>query len=145
MNVEHIAGRATTFDKVEVMEEHIHKASQVFPTLAAGVGVLSGAIWTLGNFVEIIPADTIATDFDMHWLIIENVTDDEVYEVVLYNVETEIARIRFAVEPGVGNSVSYSPVPIQTLVQRKNSQIQAKLASSGAAETVTMSLMYHVY
>ena len=45
---EHVAGRATTFDKVEVLEEHFHSTSKVYPTLAAGVSVSSGGVWTLG-------------------------------------------------------------------------------------------------
>ena len=133
--VEHIAGRATIFDKVEVLDEHAHSPAKVFPTLDDGVAILSGAVWTLGDFVEIIPVDTITEDFDIHWAVIENVTDDEVYELVLFAATTEIGRVRFAVEPGVGNTVSFSPVPIQTTIQRANTQIQAKLASSGATET----------
>ncbi len=145
MTVEHVSGRPTTYDKLHVLDEHFHSIESVYPTLAAGIDVLSGAIWTLGNFVEIIPADTIIEDFDLHFLVLENVSDDETYELVFFNVETEISRVRFAADNPAGNRITVSPIPLQTEIQMKNSQIQAKLASSGAAETVMISVIYHTY
>ena len=141
----YISGKPTNADRLHTIAEHLHGTSKVYPTLAAGVDVLSGIAWTLGNFVEIIPANTITSPFDIHWLILENVTDDEVYEMVFYAVEVEIARIRVGVQPGVGNTVVLSPVPVQMEIQLANTQIQAKLASSGAAETATISVAYHTY
>ena len=145
---EHIAGRATIFDKVEILEEHMHSKARVYPSLVVGIDVLAGAAgppWVLGNFVELIAADVITKDFDIHWLIIEGVTDNGIYELVFYNVETEISRIRFSAEAGVGGSVSFSPIPIQMNIQAKNSQIQCKLACSAGAETATISVIYHTY
>ena len=107
--------------------------------------MLSGIAWTLGNFVEIVPANTIASPFDIHWLVVENVTDDEVYELVFYAAEVEISRLRFGAQPGVANVVSVAPLPTLMEVQPANTQIQAKLASSGAAETATISVIYHTY
>ena len=89
----YIAGRKSTFDYVHIIEEHLHGQSKCYPSLQAGVTVLSGAIWTLGNYVELIPAGTIGSPFDIHWLILESVTDDETYELVYYNVTTEICRV----------------------------------------------------
>ena len=142
---EHIAGRATTFDKVEILEEHMHSISKVYPSLAAGVDVLSGIAWVLGNFVEIIPVNTISKDFDLHWLVIEGITSDGIYELVFYAATTEISRVRFAGEAGVAGTVSFSPIPTQMNIQPKNAQIQAKLACSAGAETATISVLYHEY
>lgn len=141
----YIAGRKTTFDQVHILEEHAHGQSKVYPTLSPGVDVLSGIAWTLGNFVEIIPADTITKAFDIHWLVIETTTDDETYEMVFYAGEVEIARVRFATEAAGGNRLQTSPIPTLMKIQPPNTQIQAKMASSGAAETATISLIYHEY
>jgi len=141
----HVAGRSRNYDKLDVMEEHLHSISKVYPSLQAGVDVLSGGVWTLGNFVELIPINTIGTDFDIHFLIVEDVTDDEMYELVFYNVETEISRVRFSSVAAVANRVNVAPVPTLMQIQKKNSQIQVKLASSGDAETATISVFYHVY
>jgi hypothetical protein len=146
--VEHIASRATMFDKVEVMEEHQHSISKVYPTLVVGVDVLAGAAgppWVLGNFVEIIPANTIGEDFDIHWLIIEAITSNGIYELVFYAATTEISRVRFAAEAGVAGTVTFSPIPVLMQIQPKNTQIQCKLACSAGAETATISVLYHVY
>ena len=143
--MDHVASRSRNYDKLEVIEEHLHSISKVYPSLQAGVDVLSGGVWTLGNFVELIPINTITTDFDIHFLIIEDVTDDEMYELVLYNVETEISRVRFSSVAAVANRVNVSPIPTLMKIQAKNSQIQVKLASSGDAETATISVFYHVY
>ena len=142
---EHIAGRARNADKMDVMEEHIHSVSEVYPSLQAGVSITSGAIWTLGSFTELIPINTIVKDFDIHWLIIESVTDDETYELVFYNATTEISRIRWSSDLAAGGRVISIPIPTLMQIQPKNSQIQMKLASSGATETVVLSVLYHVY
>ena len=141
----YIAGRKSTFDYVHIMEEHLHSISMCYPSLQAGVSVLSGIAWTLGNFVEVIPVNTIGEPFDIHWLIVESVTDDETYELVFYNVETEISRVRWASDQAAGGRILSVPIPTLMGIQAANSQIQCKLASSGAAETVVISVLYHTY
>jgi len=143
---EHVAGRATTFDKVEILEEHMHSLACVYPTLAAGVLVESDAVsWTLGGFVEIIPANTIGEDFDVHWMNIEGATVADVYELVIYAAEVEISRKRFTVSVVVGNKTALPPVSIQMQIQPKNTQIQTKVASAIGGSDVTISFEYHTY
>jgi len=142
---EHIAGRSNNFDKLDVIEEHLHSISKAYPSLQAGVSVTSGIAWTLGAFTEFIPINTITRDFDIHWLIIETVTDDEMYELVFYNATTEISRVRWSSDLAAGGRVISVPIPTLMQPQKKNSQIQVKLASSGATETVVFSVLYHTY
>ncbi len=142
---EHIAGRANNADKLHVMEEHMHAMSQVYPSMQAGVAVTSAGVWTLGSFTELIPVNTITSDFDIHFVVLETVTDDEEYELVFYNVETEISRIRFSSDLAAGGRVISFPIPTLMPIQKKNSQIQMKLASSGDTETVVLSVIYHKY
>ena len=143
--VEHIAGRATTFDKVEVLEEHAHSEAMVYPTLANGETVTAGAAWTLGVFKEIIPANAISIDFDIHWINIEAASVDEIYELVLYASTIEIARVRFTVSLTAGNRTLLPPLRVQTPIVKKNTQIQAKVATASGGDTCTISLQYHVY
>jgi len=144
----YIAGRKTTFDYVHTLAEHAHGASKCYPTLLVGVNVLAGVAgppWVLGNFVEIIPASTIGEPFDIHWLVIEAITSDAIYELVLYAATTEISRVRFSGEAGVAGTVSFSPIPTLMDIQLPNTQIQAKLGCSAGAETATISVLYHTY
>lgn len=128
---------------IHILDEHIHKSSKMYPTLANGEPVVSGAAWVLGVFKEIIPINTITDPFDVHYVSIENLTANDTYELVLYDgADAEIGRCRFvknAVQDGTVN------VPIQTPIQPANTQIKAKLATSSGGDTATISLFYHTY
>jgi len=144
----YIAGRNTMYDYVHTLAEHVHSISKVYPTLLVGVDVLAGAAgppWVLGDFVEIVPVNTIASPFDIHWLVIEAITNDGIYELVFYAATTEISRVRFSGEAGLAGTVSFSSIPTLMDIQLANTQIQAKLACSAGAETATISVMYHTY
>jgi len=128
------------------IEEHIHSACKVYPTLAAGITVTCGTpAWTLGAFVTVVPADTITTLFDIHWINPEDISAAGTYELVLYYGPTDIeaGRIRFT------KTVTQDPTfnkPMQTVIIPANSQIRARIASSGAAaNTVDISIFYHPY
>jgi len=54
-----------TVDRVHLSEEHVYSESKVYSTLANGVAVaIDATVWTLGSFVEIVPASTIGETFD---------------------------------------------------------------------------------
>jgi hypothetical protein len=129
-------------------EEHNHAAGKVYPTLADGVvltAVTDASTWTLGSLVEVVPASTITDDFDIHHVLVEAISANSVYEIVLYAgaSDTEIGRmrvVRSTVQSGTLN------VPIQTPLVEANSRIRAAVASAGNnGETVTISLKYHLY
>jgi len=129
--------------EVHTIEENIHTASLVYPTLAAGEAVATAAgAWTLGNFVEIVPASTIGSDFDIHHVSVEALDDNTVYELVLYAVEVEIGRVRFTKNANLDAVVN---VPMQTAIIAADSQIQAKCASASGSSVATISIFYHVY
>jgi len=131
--------------KINLIEDHIHDESKVYPTMADGIVVTATAHdWTdLGEYAEIVPANAIATDFDIDYVSIEDISANGVYELVLYNATTEIARKRFS-QNAVQDSIIN--IPISSPVNAANSQIQAKLASNKeAANTVTISLGYRLH
>lgn len=134
------------YAKSEVLEEHIHSISKVYPTGEAGVTVTASATaWTLGSFAEIIPASTVGESFDIHFIDVEGISADATYELALYGGETEIGRIRFTAAT-IANATFFTSFPCQTPLLAANTQIQAKLMSSTAvADTMTISLFYHEY
>ncbi len=142
----HIAGKETAADKVRIMEEHVHSISNCYPTLAGGVTITGAAgAWTLGDFVEIVPVDTITDDFDIHYITVEGASASDTYEIVLYAATTEIARVRISFID-IANSMTLPSVPIQMRIQPDGTQIQAKCASSsGGSDTIKISLHYHIY
>lgn len=124
--------------------EHDHSASKVYPTLASGITVTAGASWVLGSFATIVPASTIGEAFDIHHVSVEDISANDVYELVLYYGATDIeaGRVRFtrsAIQDSTMN------VPFQTIVIPADSQIRAKLASATGGDNVTISIKYHTY
>ena len=142
---DHISSRQRNHDKLDILDEHVHSSVFVRPTLANGELVEGGGVWTLGAFKEIIAADDIGTDFDIHWINIEAATADDIYELVLYVEETELTRERFTVSLTAGARVLLPPLATQTPIVKANSQIQAKVASATGNEDVTISLEGHMY
>lgn len=129
------------------LNEHFHTAQDVYPTLADGVTLTTGADdWEQGAFIEIVPADTITKDFDIHEVVVESVnTADKTYELHLYSGADDIliGKARFAagsVRGGVPN------VHEQMDLIAANSRIRSKLAiADGGSKTLVLSLRYHTY
>lgn len=128
--------------------QHVHQSAKVYPTLADGIVVTGGTTaWTLGNFIEIIPANAIATMFDIHYINFETASATDFYEFVLYKGtvgnEIEIGRVRTSRESATSGIPN---VPIQIPAQMANTRISAKVASkTGGNDTVTISVYYHIY
>lgn len=133
------------YDFMHRADEHIHSAAKVYPTLANGVLVESdGAGWTLGAFVEIVPATTIGDEFDIHHIHVEAVSANDTLELVIYAGagDVEVGRIRLtknAVQDSIVN------MPFQTPIIAADSRIRAKVASASGGTDVTISIKYHTY
>ncbi len=138
---------ASLFGRNRELIEHVHTAQKVYPNLADGVTLTSGAgDWGLGTITEIIPANTITAEFDIHEVLVEDVnTQDKTYELILYYGASDIecVEVRFAASANKGG------VPAQfamTPLIPANSRIRAQLAiEDGASKTVKVSLRYHEY
>lgn len=127
-------------------DKHDHSVSKCYPSLSNGVTVTGGAgAWVLGDFVEVVPASTITSPFDIHWINISSASAADEYELHLYygDSDTEAGCIRMTEPLGAPTVPS---VPFQTPLIPANSKIRAKLASStGGADTITFSINYHIY
>ena len=135
------------FGRLRELIEHVHTTQKVYPTLADGVTLTTAAgDWALGAITEIVPVNTITTEFDIHEVLVEDVnTQDKTYELVLYYGagDTECVRVRFAATANKGG------VPAQfamTPLIPANSRIRAQLAiEDGGGKTIKFSLRYHEY
>ena len=116
--------------------------------MANGIVVTGGTNpWALGVNREIIPANTITTMYDIHYVVFEEASVADTYEFVLYSglsgEEVEVGRVRTVKDSNQSGPVR---VPIQIPAQLANKRLSAKVASkSGGGDTVTISLMYHSY
>jgi len=127
---------------------HVHAPAKVYPTLDDAVVVTAAAAaWTLGSITEIIPADTITNAFDIHWIVLTDISDVDQYELVLYSglaeSEEEIGRIAFSRNT---NFVQEGNLPIQVPVQLSNTRISAALACKSTSDhTSSVKVYYHIY
>jgi hypothetical protein len=129
--------------------QHVHQSAKVYPTLANAVTVTSasGSWAALGTPTEVIPANTITKAFDLHWLILSDISSVAQYELVVYGgpggSETEIARASFSRS---ANFAQEGNVPIQIPQQAGNTRISAALSDSTAGtESVGVKFYYHQY
>ena len=131
--------------------QHIHMPAKVYPTLAPDAEVTTSATAnTLGDAVQLIPADEIATPFDIHWLNISDMSANGTYEIVLYIAAdagltdlTEIGRVRVT---RTANITSSDNTFIQVPVIPASSRIATKAAcTESGAKTVKFSVHYHGY
>lgn len=131
------------------MNDHLHTPSKVYPTLADGVVVTAGAAWTLGAFAEIVPINTITSDFDIHHISIESLSANEVYELALYYGPTDIECGRTRITKNANQDGTMNIPILTSTVEHKplpaNSRIRAKLATAGGTDTATISIFYHPY
>lgn len=130
------------------IHKHLHTASVVRPTMAAGVTVTKdAAAWTLGSFATIIPTGSVTAPFDIHSINFDSISANGTFEIVLYagadGAEAEICRTRFTRTTAADIA---NDSPVMTAVQPANTQIKAKLAgSSSGADNVVISLRLHSY
>jgi hypothetical protein len=146
--VGHIAGKETIRDEVHTLLEHAHTPQLIYPPTAGSVTITAAAgAWTHGGIVQVVPASTINSDFDIHWVLISALSANAEYEIILYSgaaaAEVEIGRCgaaRNAVQSQEGNA------PMMTALQPAGTRISASLASdTGVADTADIKLYYHEY
>ena len=131
--------------RIHSIEEHNHSAARVYPSLAGGVNIIDGgAAWTYGAYVQVVPAATIQDPFDIHWLIFESISANDIYQIeVVYGAGDTYAGekkfVRTAVQEQTGD------VPFMTVIIPANSRIRARIASAGGGNNVDLSIAYHLY
>ena len=130
--------------RAHIVEEHIHNAGKVYPSLAGGVAVATGgAPWALtAGFVQIVPVTTIRSDFDIHYISIEALDDNTVYEIILFAVSSELGRVRVVKNAQQDGTMN---IPFQCAIIPADTQIQAKCASAAGNSVATISIFYHLY
>lgn len=148
-NDTHVSG--SLHGKTELILEHLHSDIFTRPNLTAGVTLTTpGGSWAggYGPKVEVIPANNITSDFDLHFMSISNISANGLYQVQLYSggAGSEVAE-------GDGFAISRSAVQSQegtrkilTRVFPANTRISAAVAGGVAgAETVVVKVEGHTY
>ncbi len=139
----HNSGSAMS--RLHRIDEHAHSRQMVFPDLADAVTVTAHAdSWVLSAaFVEVIPANAVNQDFDLHYVSMTFDANDE-YQLDIFAGEVLIASVDGERNT---NQVRLADSPVQTELISANTQIQVKLACGGAAaaNSATVKFKGHMY
>ena len=136
-------GTATIFGFLHDMWEEQHACQLVYPSLAIGALITSHLnAYTLGDFAEVVPVNTITQGFHIHHLHILSPSANGDYEIRLYQGTSKIGEATFS---STDKKDDVEGLDIFTCHCDANSQVQAKLASSNAAQenTVRLKVWYH--
>lgn len=139
--------KKSLFGRSEAQYQHVHQPALCYPTLAAGVQVVTGAgAWELGAITQVIPANAIDHAYDIHWVNFEGASANGSYELHLFKgapgQEELIAKIRTTRD---SNQSGAPNVPVQVPVLPSNTRITARVASNAGGRNVTVSMFYHSY
>jgi len=128
---------------------HVHGASFLYPDKAVPVTLTSAApSWSeSGTITEIIPADTIIKDFDLHWCSITDISAvlDGVIDIFAGDAgnEEKIGAVDVA---RTSNFSRENPVPVQVSQQSANTRISCRFTdSTTSSRTVRVKFYGHVY
>ena len=138
---------ATLFNYAKGAYEHVHEPAKCYPTLAAATTFTAGeAAWAESAAATLIDTNEITVPFDIHYLQVEAVGANAVYEISLWSgasADVEIGRVRTLKQ---STPAGFSSVPIQIPPQPANTKISVKVATnSAAADTIAFSAFYHEY
>lgn len=132
--------------EIDLVHEQVHSGNHlVYPTLAAAIVATSSAVaWTMGNYIEIIPVNSVKNMYYITGIVVNNMVIDSEYEI---NIATglgaaEVIIGTFTHETHDTNLSCIIPLS-QPLKVSSNTRISARCASENAApDTCTIKLMY---
>lgn len=132
---------------------HVHDSAKVYPVGAGPVTLTDkndggGTPWGHGAKTQVVPASTIATKFDIHYIVISGISAADDFELMVYKggaaSEVLIGTIAFSRDATfLAPSQSH---PIQIPPQAADERISMSLASSGSdGKTCDVKVYYHQY
>jgi hypothetical protein len=128
---------------------HVHGASFIYPDKAAPVELTSAAgAWAItGNKIEVIPANAITKNFDLHWASISTISAelDGVIDIFAGPAPSEV-QIGAVDVSRTTNFSREGAMPVQIPQQPANTRISCRFSDSTAqARTVRVKFYGHVY
>ena len=128
---------------------HVHGASFLYPDKAVPVTLTSAiASWAeTGNITEVIPANGIIKNFDLHWASISDISAalDGVIDIFAGPALSEV-KIGSVDVVRTANFSRENAVPVQVAQQPANTRISCRFTdSTGSARTVRVKFYGHVY
>jgi len=143
------SGVSTIYGFLQTSYYHVHGASFVYPKYADPIQLTSNAAaWnTTGTIVEIIPANSITKEFDLHWASISEISANLFGIIDIYAGASGSEVLIGSVD--VNRTITFSRegvAPVQIPQQPANTRISARFSDrTSYARTCRIKFYGHVY
>lgn len=149
VNIPFVPNSETVLAYLQTGYYHVHGASFVFPDKANPVQLTSAvASWAeTGNIIEVIPANAITKEFDLHWCKISAISANlyGVIDIFAGSIGNEV-KIGAIPCSRTDNFSSETFAPVQVPQQLANTRISCRFTdSTTSARTVNVKFCGHVY
>lgn len=134
---------------IKLIREHIHNQVFLYPAKTASIQLQKAlGVWAAyPTPTEIIPANSIAYDYDLHFLNVSAISANGEYTIALYKGDIgseiligEYGAVRNAVQSQEGSRVIITPL------LSPNTRVSASLSSSNnAQDTINIKVEGHTY
>ena len=134
--------------RIRAIEQHFHQKSFIYPDKADAIELTAPApAWTESSFIEIIPANSVANPFDIHFGIVSDISANGQYQVDLYSgLEGEEILLNSLTFARSTNKSQEAYVPAQGRVLPANTRVIAKISCSATRQqTCGFKVYYHDY
>lgn len=141
---EHDHDNSNIWGKVCRIMRSITNTSQCYPSLSNGILLTAdSSSWTPSDYIEVIPVNTITSDYRLNDVIIEATSNGGCYQLDFYKGtignEVHIGSVRIS-----GIAEIKGNIDIRTKCIEANSRVTCKVSHSIGSETITISLGYHL-
>ena len=122
----------------------LHTKQLVYPVLATPVTLpADGTAWTYGTLTQVVPINTIASDFTIHEVMVSAMSANAnfVGRITYGAGDTEWSF--FSLTRG-GAQIASVVIPIQGIVIPANSAVKAQIADSVGTSTLALKIAYHL-
>jgi len=122
----------------------LHTKQFVYPVLATPVTLpAEGTAWTYGTLTQVVPINTIASNFAIHEIMISAMSANASFvgRVTYGADDTEWSF--FTLTRG-GAQTASTVIPIQGIVIPANSAVKIQIADSVGTSTLAVKIHYHI-
>lgn len=134
----------------ERVDDHVHSPQLIYPSLANPLSITSttgGGTWTPGADTEIIPINTIASIYDIHFISIATVDTNSNIQIDFYKGANGAGAHIFSISATrITSTLRSFSLPVTCPQLPANTRIYAKMADNNDAGVIcTFKPWYHVY
>ena len=136
--------RIAYLDLILEIHDHLHKMQYVYPGLADPVALpAQGTAWTFGALTEVIPINTVASDFSLNFISISAMSANASFHGEITYGAGDTKWCEFSITRS-GVQVSSALLPVSGVAIPANSVVKARIADDIGTGTMDVKALYHL-